>query len=471
MAQWALTFIRPIMSARSAAVSAPLINQHLPPVTELEPVLDLTLTLAKSSGATACAAGLSVGTALSVNVRQGEVETVEFQNDRDLGVTVYVGQRKGTASTGDLGEAAVREAVEAALAIARYSDEDPYAGLADADRMASDFPSLDLDHPWVMDTDTAIDLARRCEAAAMTDERITNSDGASLDTRRGLSLTANSHGFMGSRCVTEHSLSCAVVAGQGESMQRDYWYDAVRAHGDLLAPEDIGKKAAERTLARLQPRSIQTGQVPVLFPAELARGLISNFTAAISGGALYRKASFLLDKIGEPVFADHINIRQRPFLPRAMGSASYDREGVATVERDLITDGILQGYVLGSYAARRLGLQSTGNAGGVFNLCVEPGELSQADLIKQMGSGLLVTELMGQGANLVTGDYSRGGSGFWVEQGEIAYPVENITIAGNLLDMYRAIEAVGRDVDTRGNTRCGSLLIGQMTVAGQGDSQ
>ncbi len=450
--------------------AAQTLDQQLPAVESLQPVLELALDSARAAGATACSTGLSVSTALSVNVRKGEVETVEFQNDRDLGVTVYVGQRKGSASTADLSAPAVREAVEAAVAIARVSGEDPYAGLAEADRMASEFPDLDTDHPWVLDTDSAIELAVRCEAAALADKRVTNSDGASLDTRRGLGLYANSHGFMGWRRGTQHSLSCAVVAGEGEAMQRDYWYTGARHQADLLSPESVGQIAAARTLARLGARSLSTRQVPVLFPAELARGLIGSLVGAISGGALYRKASFLLDKVGEPVFAEHINIYQRPRLPRGMGSANYDSEGVATIDRELIANGVLQGYVLGSYAARRMGMASTGNAGGVYNLCVEPGSLDQAGILKQMGTGLLVTELMGQGANTVTGDYSRGGSGFWVENGEITYPVQNITIAGNLIDMYRAIEAVGNDIDTRGNIRSGSILVGKMTVAGNAPS-
>lgn len=452
-------------AARKSA--AQVLDQRLPPAQDLWPVLERALDTARAGGASAAAAGLSVNTALSVTVRKGEVETVEFQNDRDLGITVYMGQRKGSASTADLSVSAVEEAVQAALAIARVSGEDPHAGLADAERMATAFPDLDIDHPWVLDTDQAIALAQRCEAAALADARISNSDGASLDTSRGMSLLANSHGFRGQRCGTQHSISCAVVAGSGEAMQRDYWYSAARRQEDLLAAEAVGETAAARTVARLQPRSLGTRQAPVLFPPELARGLIGSLVAAISGSALYRKASFLLDKVGEGIFADHIQIRQMPLLPGAMGSASFDREGVATQARDLVVDGVLQGYVLGSYAARRLGLESTGNAGGVYNLCVELGALDQTGILKQMGTGLLVTELMGQGANTVTGDYSRGGAGFWIENGEIAYPVQNITIAGNLQDMYRAIEAVGNDVDTRGNIRCGSLLIGKMTVAGQ----
>lgn len=453
-------------STNAVQQSGQLLDQQLPAVDSLQPVLAQALDAAKAAGASACSTGLAVSTALSVNVRMGEVETVEFQNDRDLGVTVYVGQRKGSASTADLSEAAVRETVNAAVAIAKHSGEDPYAGLADAGRMAQQFIDLDTDHPWVLDTDTAIEQAVRCESAALADTRINNSDGASLDTRRGLSLYANSHGFTGWRCGTQHSVSCAVVAGEGEAMQRDYWYTAARHQADMLAPETVGEMAAARTIARLNGRGLGTRQTPVVFPPELARGLIGSLIGAISGAALYRKASFLLDKVGEQIFSDHIQIRQQPHLLRAMGSANFDSEGVATVERELITDGVLQGYVLGSYAARRLGLESTGNAGGVYNLSVEPGAYNQTEMLQQMGSGLLVTELMGQGANTVTGDYSRGGSGFWVENGEIAYPVQNITIAGNLLDMYRAIEAVGNDVDTRGNIRCGSLLVGKMTVAG-----
>ncbi|MGH8458738.1 MAG: metalloprotease PmbA, partial [Nevskiales bacterium] len=411
---------------------------------------------------------LSVGTALTVNVRKGEIESVEFQRDRDLGITVYLGQRRGHSSTSDLSDKAIGEAIAHACAIARHTGEDPYSGLADAARMAREFPALDLDHPWALEVDAAVELAREAEATALQfDPRITNTEGAGVDTRRGISVYANSHGFVGHQQGTQHSLSCAVIAGTGEDMQRDYWYSAARVTTALESAAAIGRRAAERTLSRLQPRSLDTRRTPVLFVPELARGLFGSFIGAISGSALYRKASFLLDQAGQPVFAPQVNISQRPHLPRAMGSTAYDQEGVATVDRDLVVDGVLQGYVLGSYSARRLGLQSTGNAGGVFNLIVQPGSMGFEQLLREMGTGLVVTELMGQGVNTVTGDYSRGAAGFWVENGVMAYPVAEITIAGNLHEMFKGIRAIGNDVDLRGNTRCGSVLIETMTIAGQ----
>ncbi len=453
------------------AARNPQLDQKLPDESALIEVVRNALDVARTSGATAAAASVGVSTALTVQVRKGEVETVEFQDDRDLGVTVYFGKRKAHASTADFAATAVAETVEMACSMARHMAEDPWSGLADADRMASEFPDLGLDHPWPLEVDQAIELARRSESAAFDyDSRIHNSDGASLDTRRGVSVYANSHGFVGCKRGTEHSLSCVVLAKDEKTgaMQRDYWYDNVRLPQNLADPESIGRQAAQRTVARLGAREFTTCQAPVLFPAELARGLIGSFIGAISGGALYRKASFLLNKLGEPVFADHVRIHQQPLLPGGMGSASFDREGVTTQTRDLITGGVLQGYVLGSYSARRLGLESTGNAGGVYNLIVEPGELDRSGMLQEMGTGLLVTELMGSGGSTVTGDYSRGGSGFWVENGVIAYPVENITIAGNLKDMYRGIVAVGNDVDMRGNIRSGSILVDRMTIAGQG---
>lgn len=423
---------------------------------------------ARRAGASAAEASLSVGTALTVNLRKGEVESVEFQRDRDLGITVYFGQRRGHAATSDLSEKAVGETIEHACAIARHTGDDPYAGLADAARMARDFPDLDLDHPWPLEVDAAITLARETETAALEfDPRISNSEGAGVDTRRGISAYANSHGFVGHQQGTQHSLSCAVIAGVGEAMQRDYWYTASRVPSSLESATDVGRRAAERALQRLQPRKLGTRMAPVLFVPELARGLFGSFVGAISGGALYRKASFLLDHVGKPVFADHVHIAQQPQLLRAMGSTAYDQEGVATSDRDLVVDGVLQGYVLGSYSARRLGLQSTGNAGGVFNLVVRPGPLDFAALLREMNTGLVVTELMGQGVNLITGDYSRGAAGFWVEHGAIAYPVAGITIAGNLRDMFLKLRAVGNDVDTRGNIRSGSVLIDSMMIAGQ----
>jgi PmbA protein len=423
---------------------------------------------ARRAGAGAAEASLSVGTALTVNLRKGEIESVEFQRDRELGVTVYFGQRRGHASTSDLSEKAIGEAVEHACAIARHTGEDPYAGLADAGRMASVWPELDLDHPWPLDVDAAVALAREAEATALQlDPRISNSEGAGVDTRRGISVYANSHGFIGHQQGTQHSLSCAVIAGTGEDMQRDYWYTAARVPAALEAAAHVGRRAAERALQRLHPQKLGTRTAPVLFVPELARSLFGSFIGAISGGALYRKASFLLDQAGKPVFAPHIQITQRPHLPRAMGSTAYDQEGVATTDRELVVDGVLQGYVLGSYSARRLGLQSTGNAGGVFNLVVQPGPLDFDGLLREMGGGLLVTELMGQGVNPVTGDYSRGAAGFWIENGAIAYPVAGITIAANLRDMFMGLRAVGNDVDTRGNIRSGSVLIESMTIAGQ----
>lgn len=454
---------------KTSTSSRPL-DQNLPTAEELIPTVQLALDLAAQSGATSASVRTGVSTALTVQVRNGEVETVEFQDDRELGITVYHGKRKAHASTADFSEAALRETVRMANDMARHMAEDEFSGLADPDRLATEFPDLELDYPWSLSVDEAVELARRAESAAFgADPRIHNSDGASIDTRRGLSVYGNSHGFIGSHCGTEHSLSCVVLARDtaGGPMQRDYWYDNNRSHALLSAPEAIGQMAAERTISRLNPRELKTSQVPVLFPPHLARGLIGSFIGAISGGALYRKASFLLDRLGEQVFPGNMRIHQQPFILGAMGSTAFDREGVATVKRDLVTAGVLQGYVLGSYSARRLGLESTGNAGGVFNLIVEPGSKDQKDLIRQMGTGLLVTELMGSSANLVTGDYSRGGSGLWVENGEVAYPVENITIAGNLNDMFQGIQAVGSDVDARGNIRCGSLLIDRMMVAGQ----
>ncbi|MGH8528786.1 MAG: metalloprotease PmbA [Nevskiales bacterium] len=445
-----------------------MLGEELPAANTLAPVLERALNLAKAQGASAAEAALGVSRALTVNVRKGEPETIEFQADRDLSVSVYFGQRRGSATTADLAPAAVAEAVETACAIARHTGADPYAGLAPAERMARTFPELALDHPWPLSVEQAIELARNCEAAGLAaDARIANSEGAGLDTRRGMSLYANSHGFLGSSRGSEHSLSCALIAQQGEAMQRDYWYTAARRAGVLESAAEVGRIAARRACARLDPRPLATCTAPVLFPAELARGLFRSFVGAISGGALYRKASFLLDQLGKPVFAAQVQLSQRPLLPEAIGSAAFDHEGVATVDRELIKDGVLQGWVLDSYSARRLGLETTGNSGGVFNLVIEPGRQSFDGLVREMGRGLVVNELMGSGANLITGDYSRGASGFWVENGAIAYPVENITIAGNLREMYKKIALLGNDVDVRGNIRSPSILIDGMTIAGQ----
>ena len=443
------------------------IDQTLPTPDSLAASLGRLLEQATQSGATSAAATMSISIGLTVTVRGGDVESVEFQRDRDLSLTAYRGQRSGSASSADWSEDSLGEVVERALAISQHTGEDPYAGLPDAARQATDFPDLDLHHPWSLSVADAIDLALACEAAGLAaDDRIHQSEGATVSTHAGLTLLANTQGFIGHRLGTSHSLSCSVLARDGDDMQRDYWYSSSRRHEDLA--EAVGRRAGERAAARLGARFIQTQAMPVLFVPELARGLIGHFLGAISGGNLYRRASFLLDSAGQQVFAPGIRITQQPFLSRAAGSRSFDSEGVAMTDRTLIdADGVLQGYLLGSYSARRLGLETTGNAGGPANVVVEPGALDFAGLLAEMGDGLLVTELMGQGLNMVTGDYSRGASGFMVRNGVICEPVDEITIAGNLSDVFKQIRAVGRDVDIRGNCRCGSLLIDGMTVAGQ----
>jgi PmbA protein len=440
----------------------------LPARTELEPWALDAVAAARRAGASAADAHVSVSRGLSLTVRKGEVESVEFHHDRDLALSVYFGQRSGSASTADLSRRGLEEAVAAACAIARASGEDPAAGLAPAARMATAFPDLDLDHPWDIGTEEAIEHARRCEAAALAaDPRITQSEGATLHSSRGIEVYANTHGFAGARSGANHYLSCSAIAGEGERMQRDDWYTAARHPQALEAPEAVGAKAGARAAARLGSRRLATRRAPVLYPPELARGLFSHFIGAISGGALYRKASFLLDKLGQPVFAPAVRLTQQPFIPRGASSAAFDQEGVATAERVIVDGGVLQGYVLSSYSARKLGMETTGNAGGVFNLVVEPGSLGFDALVREMGEGLVVTELLGQGVNTVTGDYSRGAAGFWVENGAIAYPVEEITIAGNLAEMFRNIKAIGNDVDIRGGIRSGSVLIEPMTIAGR----
>ena len=440
----------------------------LPQPAELEAMVKLVLDEAKTCGASAAEAGVSLEAGLSVTVRLGEVETLEYHRDRGVGVTVYFGQRKGSASTSDFAPQALRETVRAACDIARYTSEDDCAGLADAALMAKDIPDLDLCHPWAIDAAGGIELAQRCEAAARdADARITNSEGATLSSHQGLRVYGNSHGFVAGYPSSRHSLSCSVIAGRDEHMQRDYWYDVARRHEDLDSAEHIGRLAAERTLRRLDGRKLGTRQVPVIFAAEIATGLFRSFVSAVRGSSLYRKSSFLLDHLGKPVFPDFVHIHEQPHLRGALGSAPFDSEGVATRARDLIAGGVLQGYVLDSYSARKLGMQTTGNAGGVHNLSVDPGGLDAEGLLREMGTGLLVTELMGQGVNLVTGDYSRGAAGFWIENGIVQYPVEEITIAGNLKDMFMNIVAIGSDVEHRGNYRTGSVLIERMKVAGE----
>lgn len=427
---------------------------------------------ARAAGASQAEVAASIDTGLNVNVRLGEVETVEHTRDRGFGLTVYFGQRKGSASTADLHPDSIQATLEQACAIARYTEEDPAAGLADAARMATAFPDLDLWHPWNIDTAQAIALGVAIEDAGRAHAGISNSDGASVQAGQSLAVYANSHGFVGRERGTRHALSLALIAGDEDGMQRDYWYDSVRAAGDFMSARALGDKAAERTLARLGARGLSTRQCPVLFVPELARGLVGHLLGAVSGGALYRRASFLLDHAGKAIMPGWLNIDERPHLPRGQGSGNFDAEGVAAVDSALVEGGVLTRYMLGSYSARKLGLESTGNAGGVHNLIVEPGaadgERSDFDgMLQRLGTGLLVTEVMGQGVSIVTGDYSRGASGFWVENGRIAYPVEGITIAANLREMFAGIVAVGADVDPRSHILTGSILLDRMTVAGE----
>jgi PmbA protein len=439
----------------------------LVPRGDLERLVTLALEEARARGATQAEVGVSVDTGLSVTVRLGEVETLEYQRDRGLGITVYVDHRKGSASTADLGTQAVLETVHKALSIASFTAADDCAGLADAELMAREIPDLSLSHPWAVTPEEAIEIARSCEAAALaTDSRVRNSEGASLGTHRGVRLYANSHGFLGGFESTGHSVSCAVIGVAGEEMQRDHWYTTARDWRDLEAAAAVGRRSAERTAARLGSQKLTTRRAPVLYSAETARGLFGHFLAAIRGGSQYRKSSFLLGAAGQQVFPPFLQILERPHIPKGQASSAFDNEGVATHDRDLVRDGVLQGYLLSAYSARKLGLKSTGNAGGAHNLIVPPTGGDQQALLRRMGTGLLVTELMGQGVNIVTGDYSRGASGFWIEGGAIRYPVHEITIAGNLRDMLRGIVAVGSDVDLRGGVRTGSVLMAPMTIAG-----
>ena len=436
----------------------------------LEQLADISQRLlerARALGASQAEVSCSDERGLDVNVRLGEVETVESTRDRGIAVTVYFGQRKGSASTADLQEASLESTVAQACAIARHTEDDAAAGLAEAALMARDFPDLDGWHPWALSADAALDLALACEAAGReADPRISNSDGASAATAQSLSVYANSHGFIGRERSSHHSIGCALIAGQGDGMQRDGWYSSALAREDLESAAAIGRHAAQRTVARLQPRSMATAQMPVLYSPEVARSLIGSLLGAVSGGALYRRASFLLDSVGTRLFPDWFQIEELPLLRRGLRSTAFDGDGVATRNAPLITDGILQRYILGSYSARKLGLPTTGNAGGVHNLQVAANAGDLVDIARQMGDGLLVTELMGQGVNGITGDYSRGAGGFRVENGEISYPVDGITVAGNLKDMFASIEAVGNDVDRRSHVQVGSILVGRMTVAG-----
>ena len=425
------------------------------------------LAHAKAKGATAADAETSDGFGQSVTVRSREVETIEYTRDKSLGVSVYIGQQRGHASTSDFTPKAIRDTVEAALSIARFTAADDCAGLPDPARHPTSLPELDLYHPWDVSVEEAIEMAQRCEAAALDlDPRITNSEGANLYTQQSHFALANSNGFVGSYPTSRYSLSCSVIGEHGDDMQRDDWYTTARREAELDTPESVGKRAAERVLQRLDARKLDTMQAPVLFDATLAGGLVSHFVGAVSGGSLYRKSTFLLDSLGTKVFADFIRLREAPHLPRGLASAPFDDEGVATAAREVVHDGVVQGYFLGSYSARKLGMQSTGNAGGNHNLILDSGTLDFAGLLKKMGRGLLVTELLGHGINSVTGDYSRGAAGFWIEDGVIAYPVHEITIAGNLKEMFRGIVEVGTDVIQRGSKLNGSILVDTMTIAG-----
>ncbi|MBV2134459.1 metalloprotease PmbA [Pseudomonas sp. MAP12] len=433
----------------------------------LQEQVEAILAEARRQGASDCEVAVSLEQGLSTSVRQGEVETVEFNRDRGFGITLYLGQCKGSASTSAQGEEAIRETVAAALAIAQHASADDCAGLADAALMARELPDLDLYHPWAITPEQAIEQALACEAAAFArDARITKADGTTLNTHLGCRVYGNSHGFVGGYASSRHSLSCVMIAeGEGQ-MQRDYWYDVSRIGSELASAESIGRRAAERAVGRLGARPVPTCEVPVLFAAELATGLFGHLLAAISGGNLYRKSSFLEGALGEQLFPAWLSLDERPHLPRGMGSASFDGDGLATYAKPFVESGRLVSYALGTYSGRKLGLPSTANAGGVHNLFVSHGSEDQAALIRRMDRGLLVTELMGQGLNLVTGDYSRGAAGFWVENGVIQFPVQEVTIAGNLRDMFKGIVAVGSDVETRGNVRSGSVLIDRMMLGG-----
>jgi PmbA protein len=437
-------------------------------INRLKQVVADLLSEAERQGASGAEAGLSVDHGLSVSARLGEVETVEYHCDQGIGITVYFGQKKGTASTNNLSTDSLVETVKAACSIARFASEDAYAGLPDPARLAKEFPDLDLYHPWDLDAERAIELAIECEAAARRyDAAISNSEGASVNSHQGIRVLGNSLGFLNGYATSRHSLSCSVLAGEDDDMQRDYWYSVARDANRLETPQQVGEKAAERTVRRLGAQSLSTRQCPVLYAPEVSSGLISSLLGAISGGSLYRKTTFLLDSLGQQVLPEFIQIHEQPLLKGGLGSASYDSEGVATCARDIVKDGVIMTYLLSSYSARKLGMETTGHAGGIHNLSVEPTAGDLADMLQRLGTGLLVTELMGQGVNRVTGDYSRGASGFWVENGVIAYPVHEITIAGNLKTMLRNIVAVGSDIDYRGNIRVGSILLDSMAIAGQ----
>jgi len=440
---------------------------------DFEDLVDFALDHARTLGASDAGAEASEGCGLSVSVRKGELETVERNRDKSLGVTVYVGSQRGNASTSDFSRDAIRRTVQAAYDIARFTAQDPVAGLPDLDDVASvsEHPDLDLFHAWDITSEDAARLALRCERAAFdTDRRITNSEGAGVSAQQSHFFSAHTHGFRGGYASSRHSVSVAPIAGRGDDMQRDAWYSSMRSAQELASPEAVGRYAAERALARLKSRKIATRECPVLFESPLAAGLLGAYVQATSGGALYRKSTFLLDSLGKSVFADHIDVLEDPFVPRGKGSAAFDEEGVRTKARRVVDGGRTEGYFLSSYSARKLGMKTTGNAGGSHNLSLtsrrtQPGD-DLPEMLRKLGTGLFVIELMGQGVNYVTGDYSRGASGFWVENGQIAFPVQEITIAGNLKEMLRGIEAVGADTYNYGAKTVGSILVNRMKVAG-----
>lgn len=435
---------------------------------DFERIVRDAMSIARELGASASEADVSEGFGLGVTVRMGEVETIEHNRDKGFGVTVYFGQRRGHAGSSDLSAAAIRDTVAKACSIAKHTAEDPCAGLADADLLLkTPLSDLDLHHPWRLEVEQALDIARDCEAAAFAvDPRVSNSEGASVSTQQSHFVYANSAGFCGGYQSSRHSISCSVVAEEADNMQRDDWYSTGRSVAVLEAAHAVGRRAGERAVRRLGARKLETRRAPVLFEAPVAAGLLGHFVGAVSGGSLYRKSSFLLDSLGQQVFSNNVTIRELPHLKGGLASGDFDNEGVATRDRDVVAAGVLQGYFLGSYSARKLGMRSTGNAGGNHNLILVPDGSSFEDLLKRMGSGLLVTELLGQGVNGVTGDYSRGAAGYWVAGGEIQFPVEEITIAGNLRDMFKSIVGIGTDVIVRGSRQCGSILLEQMTIAG-----
>ena len=432
----------------------------------LKALVAAILDEAKRQGASAAEVSAGDDAGLGVTVRKGELETVEFNNDRGFGITVHVGKRKGSANTSDDSADAVREAVRAALNIAKYTGEDACNGLADAELMATTLPKLDLHHPWAVDVEQATELALQAEAAALAfDQRIVNSEGAQVSTQRACHVYGNSHGFVEAAWGTRHSVSCALIAADEDGMQQDHWYTIARDHEDLEDHVHVGEEAARRAVARLGRRPIETGSYPVLFAPPMAAGLIGHLLAALSGGAQYRHESFLLDSIGRRVLPESITLAEHPHRAKGLGSAAFDGDGVATRAKAFVQDGHVASYVLGTYAARRLGLATTANAGGIFNLDVETETAPVEKLMRDMGTGLVVTSLMGQGVNLVTGDYSRGAGGFWVENGEPSHAVDEVTIAANLADLFKGIAGCGDDIDLRNNIRCGSVLVERMTVA------